>query len=360
MFLLLLAPAAVLLVLLAEADNRWVEFFFLPYVYRPLSFVIGSLCSLFPFSVTEVLAVLAAAGALVWSGFFIAGLIRGKKDRKHRLYRAFINVLCILSCALFLFEIEMGLNYYRFRAAYYLGLDVHESSTDELYELTRALADDINENRALLAEDGGGVALLSDGGRYETSAAARDAYKKLSERYPFLKAADIRNKPLLSSRLFSAALTTGIYIPFTFESNINVDVPEYTIPATMCHELTHFRGFMREEEANFLGYLACAGSDRADFRYSAAMMAFSYCYPRLRSADKERAVEIARTLCGGALRDIAAEDEYWEPFRNTAVSEATGKVYEGYLRANDQKSGLASYGEMVDLLLAYQRKNGGK
>ena len=156
--------------------------------------------------------------------------------------------------------------------------------------------------------------------------------------------------------MFSAVLTTGIYIPYTFESNINVDVPEYTIPATMCHELTHYRGFMREEEANFLGYLAAAGSERADFRYSAAMMAFTYCYPRLRSADKERAVEIARSLCDGAMRDITADDEYWEPFRKTTVSEVSGAVYGGYLGANGQESGLKSYGEMVDLLLALQRK----
>ena len=69
-------------------------------------------------------------------------------------------------------------------------------------------------------------------------------------------------------------MTTGIYIPYTFESNINVDVPAFSIPAIMCHELTHFRGFMRENEANFLGYLACMESPRDDFRYSGAMMAF--------------------------------------------------------------------------------------
>lgn len=56
-------------------------------------------------------------------------------------------------------------------------------------------------------------------------------------------------KPVMASRLMSYGNITGIYIPFTCEANVNIDVPDYSIPATMCHELTHLRGYMREEEA---------------------------------------------------------------------------------------------------------------
>ena len=45
-------------------------------------------------------------------------------------------------------------------------------------------------------------------------------------------------------------------------------MPYYNIPHTICHELSHLKGFMREDEANFIGYLACIGSDSPDFRYS--------------------------------------------------------------------------------------------
>lgn len=355
MMLLPLLPLSLLLVLLARRDNRWVEGVFARFVYRPLSFAGGSLSSLVPFSVTEALAPAAAGAALAAVVWWIVGIARHPREYKHRLYRGLINLLCVIAVALFLFEIEMGLNYYRAPAADHLGLDVRESSAEELYTLTAALAEDMNACRAQMTEDEQGVAVLADDW-YAVSLAARDAYRQLSEQYPFLRAADIRNKPLRSSKVFSAVLTTGLYFPYTFESNINVDVPAYTVPATMCHELTHFRGFMRENEANFLGYLACMGSKRADFRYSGAMMAFSYCYPKLYRADKESALRIAQTLSEGVLRDIAYEDAYWEQYEHTAVSQASNRVYEGYLNANDQKSGLQSYGEMVDLLLAYQRK----
>ena len=355
MYILLLFPLSLLLIALARLDNRWVEHFFVRFVYKPLSYAVGSFISLFPFSVTELLAVLCAGLLVFYLVRVTVKIVKNPKAYRHQLYKLFINTLCALSAALFLFEMCMGLNYYRYEAAYYLGLDVHDSTVEELYKLTKSLADDINYYRAQMDEDENGVSILSDSNRYETSQSARDAYHSLSEKYTILKAADIRNKPLVSSKLFSTVMTTGIYIPYTFESNINVDVPAFTIPATMCHELTHFRGFMRENEANFLGYLACMESDRADFRYSGAMLAFSYCYPQLSKADKELASQVAASVSDGVMRDLIYEDEYWEPYRNTVTADVSNKVYDGYLSANNQQSGIQSYGEMVDLLLAYQR-----
>ncbi len=356
MYLMLGLPLSALLILLARVNGAWVEAFFVRFIYRPLSFVIGSVSSLVPFSVTELLAVLGVGAVIFYLCRVIRRIVKSRRI-KHELYRLFVNALCALSVAVFAFELCMGLNYYRRTAADFMGLSVTGGTTEELYELTSALAEDMKTYRQSLGEDENGAARLSDGDRYETSRAARDAYKKLSQKYGFLKAADIRNKPLVSSRLFSAFMTTGIYIPYTFESNINVDVPEFTIPATMCHELTHFRGFMRENEANFLGYLACAESDRDDFRYSAALMAFEYCYPKLRQADKELASKVARGVPEGVLRDIQAEDDYWARFEKKAAAQVSDKVYNGYLNFNGQQSGTQSYGEMVDLLLAYRRKN---
>lgn len=355
MYILVLLPLSFVLVALARLDNRWVEHFFVRFIYKPLSAAVGTLTSLLPFSVTELLAAVVLGLLVFYIVRVIIGIVKNPESIKHRLYKLFINALCAVSVALFAFQICMGLNYYRFEASHYLGLSVRESSVEELYELTKSLADDINYYRERLEEDENGVSVLSDKNRYETSKSAREAYRSLSDKYSFLKAADIRNKPLVTSKLFSAVMTTGIYIPYTFESNINVDVPEFSIPATMCHELTHFRGFMRENEANFLGYLACMESPRDDFKYSGAMMAFSYCYPQLSKADKELASLVAQNVSDGVMRDLVFEDEYWEPYRKTVTADISNKVYDSYLNANNQQSGMKSYGEMVDLLLAYRR-----
>ena len=48
---------------------------------------------------------------------------------------------------------------------------------------------------------------------------------------------------------------SGIFIPFTCEANVNATLPDWEIPFTACHELAHQRGFAREDEANYVGYL---------------------------------------------------------------------------------------------------------
>lgn len=355
MWLWLLIPLSLLLVALARLDNRWVEHFFVPYIYSPLRTVIGGFVSLFPFSVTEVLVVLLALCAIAYITCLIIRIVKHKRAWKHYLYKAFVNLVCVAAVALFGFEICMGLNYYRYEAAHYLGLDVRESTAQELYELTVRLARDMNDARADMQKDQNGIAVLSDKNRYETGRSAMLAYQRLARDYPILKGTDIRNKPLWSSEFFSMTMTTGIYIPYTFESNINVAVPEYTIPATMCHELTHSRGFMREDEANFLGYLACTYSERADFRYSGSVMAFNYCFNALYDEDIELAKKVANMCDDGVIDDIVYEGEYWDKYEGTVIAETTDKVYDGYLQANGEQSGTKSYGEMVDLLLAYYR-----
>lgn len=351
-----LIPLTFLLVFFARLDNGWVEHFFVPYIYKPLHYVIGGFCSLFPFSVTEVLVILFVIFAVWYIVRLIVRIVKQKHAWKHHLYKAFVNIVCVVSVALFGFEICMGLNYYRYEAAHYLDIEVKESNVDELYDLCLMLADDMNEARSKLKENSDGISVLSDKNRYETGKAAMQAYKKLAKDYPILEGADIRNKPLWSSEFFSMALTTGIYIPYTFESNINVAVPEHTIPATMCHELTHSRGFMREDEANFLGYLACKYSDRADFNYSGAVMAFNYCLNELYDEDIGLARKVVKKCDEGVINDMLYESEYWDEYFGNPVAETTDKVYDSYLQANGEESGTKSYGEMVDLLLAYYRK----
>lgn len=354
-WLLLLAPLGLLLTLMARVDNSWVESVHSKYVYPLFANTIGWLLSLVPFSVLEVLILLAGAGLLFYIGWSIYKMIRCRAQWKGRLLRLLLNLCGGASVLYFFFVLFMGLNYYRAPITDRLDLQVQNSSKEELYDLCELLVYDCNFYREQLQEDDRGVALLQDANFYQTADAAREAYKTLEEQIPALQAADIRNKPLLTSKLFSMVLTTGIYIPF--ESGINIDAPAHSVPATMCHELTHFRGFMREEEANFLGYLACKEATRADFRYSGSLMAFEYAFSALYGEDPALAQKIAQ-LCGeGMLRDLQAQDDYWKPYRHTVVGETSQQVYDQYLQSNGQESGIKSYGEMVDLLLAYYRNH---
>jgi len=352
-WLLLLGPLGLLLTLMARADNGWVEGFHAKYIYPFFANTIGWVVSLFPFSLLEFL-ILAGFAALIY--YIVRSIIQICRNRaawKNRTYRLGLNLMGGLSVLYFCFVLFMGLNYYRDSITVHMELSVRNSTKEELYDLCELLIADCNFYRKQLKEDENGVALLQDDDFFAVAEGAREAYAKLEEEIPVLEAADVRNKPLLTSDFFSMVMTTGIYIPF--ESGINVEIPETSIPSTMCHELTHFRGFMAEDEANFLGYLACKASDRADFQYSGSLMAFQYTFNALYDEDIELARKIAQMCDEGVLRDIQAEDAYWAQYRDTVISDASGAIYEGYLQSNDQESGLKSYGEMIDLLLAYYR-----
>ena len=82
---------------------------------------------------------------------------------------------------------------------------------------------------------------------------------------------------MILSEVLSYQGLTGIYLPFTVEANYNGDMPAYDKPFTVCHELSHLRGFMEEQEANFIAFLACIGSERTDFQYSGYLSGWVYC-----------------------------------------------------------------------------------
>ena len=149
----------------------------------------------------------------------------------------------------------------------------------------------------------------------------------------------------------------GEYSPFTIEANYNGDMPDTDKPSTVCHELSHLKGFMREDEANFIAYLACRASDSAAFRYSGALLAYIYSGNALYKENPERMIAIRDRLCGQARADLAEHNCYWRSF-DGAVADISDKMNDTYLRANAQTDGVKSYGRMVDLLLA-ERRNGG-
>lgn len=353
MYLLLTLPVGLALVLLARGGGDWVEKIYARGVHAFFENTIGRLVSLFPFSVTEWLIVLAVLGAATYTVFVVIRVCKNPIIWKHILYCAFINLLCSISLAYFFFVITMGLSYYRTPASEYLDLLVREYSVEELKEVTLWLAECANETRAQLKEDEKGVSVLMDEEFWDTSAEAQASFNRISKTYSGIGTVSARNKPMVFSKVMSSTMTLGVYFPFTFESNINVDVTAYTIPATMCHELAHVKGFMREDEANFLGFLACMQSERADFRYSGYMSAFTFALNRLANEDYAAASAVAQIVQDGVIRDDMAQEEYWKRYQDTVISQTSGEIYETYLESNDQSDGLKSYGKMLDLVIAW-------
>ena len=351
-FLILLVPISLFLTYLAALRPDVTEAVFSRSVYKWLCEVLGRVSGAIPASIAEILLYFLIVTLVVAALVFIFRLIF-REQRKQRLLRALANVAGCAGVAVFLFTIFCGLNYHRITFAEQSGLDVHPSSQQELSLLYEELVGEVNALRPLVAEDEMGVMAL---GQTPATVAERApaAYAALEQDYPVLGGFTPLPKPVQASRGLSYLDISGIYIPYTFEGNVNIDMPDYAIPFSMMHELAHFKGFMREDEANFIAYLACLETSDIAYLYSGKLLALIYTGNALYAVNPSLYAEIAAELDSRVWLDLQAASAYWSQFEGP-LAETSNQINEHYLQANAQADGLRSYGRMVDLLLADYR-----
>ncbi len=355
--LLLLWPVAGLTLLLARCSHTFAEHVFARGIYRiyrtPISFLTG----LLPWSLGELIlyAIVpaAAVGLIVW----IVHMTRGRPGRV--LLRGAVNLLCILGIVFFMFVFGCGANYYRDTYAESIGMEVAPGTDEELQGLCMALTARANALRAELEEyeDAAGVFRLPCSER-ELADRARAAMTSLGNQEPLLQGYYTRPKAVLWSEGMSRLEITGVFFPFTVEANVNVQASDYSIGAAMCHELSHMAGFMREDEANYLAYLACKNSADPMLDYSGTMLALAYCANALNRSAPDRYDLVRSAYSEGVRRDLIADANYWKQYDHQPASEFGEKMNDTYLKANAQSEGTRSYGAMVDLLLAEYRRSG--
>lgn len=348
-FILVLVPISMLLNLLARYSIGFAEFYATK-IYPFLASVIFFFTSKVRFSIAEVVIIVMI---IILIAYLIITLTNTIINKSAKFFKSFlINISVFLSIVYFLFVLFCGINYHRNEFTYYSGLEVRESSKKELIELCEILIKDANEIRAKLNSNANGVAALLDNDYNETAKRAKSSFDNISNKYNILKGNYPSPKLVYFSSVMSQAGITGVFFPFTFEANVNVHIPQYQVPATMLHELVHLRGFMREDEANFISYLACINSGFDDFAYSGTMLALTYSMNALYSEDYDAYVSMYSKYSEDVKNDLKYASNYWSQFE-TKVSEISSKVNDSYLKANNQYDGVKSYGRMVDLLLAY-------
>ena len=191
---------------------------------------------------------------------------------------------------------------------------------------------------------------------------AVEEMRRLGDEYPLLDGYYPAPKRLTFSGFFSQQYMMGYYFPFTMEANYNGKMYIANVPSTMCHELSHVKGFIYEDDANFIGYLACITSEDAFFRYSGYLSVLDYLnrdlYESLGySMETYATYEILSPL---VERDkIFLTKEAWEEVESRAVldTETVKKASRGFLETNLQingiEEGVASYGDVVEQLLIY-------
>lgn len=350
-WLLLLVPAAVILDLAAKTSPDFAEWYAVT-VYPIYANFFAAVTGVLPFSLGEAAVIILAAAVLVWLVRSIYLLVTNGENRFARSVRILSVPLLIAVCISFLCVTNYGMNHRRYTFAQISGLEVRPSSVEELYSLCVFLTQTANALREQVNEDENGVFVLSED-VYETAKNAKTYFNELNTTYPTLYTTGTP-KPVFASEVMSYLDISGIYCPFTFEANVNVHMNDSAIPFTMCHELAHLSGYMREDEANFIAFLASTHNNDLDFVYSGMFLAMIHTSNALFAADLELWKEVNAMKSDAVERDSLANNAYWDRY-DTPVAEASNKVNDTYLKANGQTLGVRSYGRMVDLLLAYFR-----
>lgn len=236
-----------------------------------------------------------------------------------------------------------------------LELEQEAVSAEELYDTAMILIEHINAETAQIGfgDDGFSVMPYS---LDEMSTHLNDAYARFCTDCDFITCMDSRVKPVLLSEVMSYMHITGVYSFFTGEANINVNFPAYTIPYTAAHELAHQRGIARENEANFIAFLVCTGSDDSYVRYSGYLNLYEYVASALYSADKELYYRASAHLNAEVKAEMNAYNRFYDRYRESTVSQVSGAVNNTYLQSQGTTAGTKSYGMVVDLAVAYYKK----
>lgn len=332
------------------ANPVFVEYFYSRGIYPILNRFASATANL-PFSAAEFLTY----AFLAFLGFFIVYIIssvfRPKKKRlASALFRSVV-LLVIISAMYASFTLGWSFNYAREPLSNSLGLDASPASAVELYGLCEHLALRADHLRSQTLEDENGVFKMN---KSKEEINAQVKYVFFNNAPPFMNLGGQTNvKGVAAPGLLSSMNTLGIFIPFTYEPNINMQMPDLYFASSALHEYAHYKGFAREDEANFIAYYLTKDSDDTDFSYSATMLALSHALNQLKDANPALHSSAYGLLTDAVKRDFANESAYWSAFKENR--ETTDAVNNNYLKSNNQEDGIQSYGRMVDLLIALKR-----
>ena len=312
------------------------------YIYPLAVTTLGRISGWLPLSVSEI-------GIYILLLAFLATLVRMILARSRTAAARWLSgVLLAVGILAFLYTACCGINYHRCSFSAEEGIVTYDYNADALREICIWLTDEVNERADRVSRDDDGVMELNA----PEQSGAVEAMRRLAEEFPSLEGYYPRPKELIVSEILSYQGLTGIYLPFTVEANYNGDMTAYNKPFTACHELSHLRGFMQEQEANFIAFLACISSGRPDFQYSGYLSGWVYCMNALYRADYESWQEVRALLDEEAEPDLSSNNAFWDRYEGM-ISETSERINDTYLKVNGQSDGVQSYDRMVDLIVAY-------
>ena len=299
----------------------------------------GRLTSLVPFSVGEFMII----AGLLW----LILILFVKWIRRHT-----IQLLVIIALIM---TLNCFVNYHCTPIKDSFEDSGREFTVDELAQLRDYIVEKCNALATEIPRDENGEIIADEARMKKVSG---EAMNNLGERFPKLSGFYVTPKPLVFSWFMSQQYMQGYFFPFSMEANYNDIMYVMNKPFTMCHELAHTRSYIFEDEANFLSYLACTGSDDILFEYSGYLGVLNYVNNAFyENVSKEE--YLSHTKISDQVREdnIFLTKENWKkvedssPLDTEKVKKAADTFVDTTLKVNGVGDGKASYNRVVELML---------
>ncbi|MBU3091789.1 DUF3810 domain-containing protein [Clostridium sp. CF011] len=353
-FLILLLPLGILLTQISRMFPTLIEKYYSSFFYKIIANILSAITHFLPFSLAELTIIFFVTFALLYILKTTFDLYKYENKRLGILKHFVLNILAASGLIYFSFQFLWGFNYQRLTLNKIFQLNVRSSSSNELASLCMHLINSSSSLRKKTNENQYGVMELSYNKKYILKT-AQLGYDKVSLKYAALKGNYGIPKGILLSSPMCYTGITGFYFPFTNEANINMAEPDSFLPFTTVHEMAHQRGFAKEDEANYIAYIACINHPYIDFQYSGTLAALSYSLNALQKSDSQKYKELILTCSTGVINDLKYNQSFWEMYSGP-IEKIGDKINDTYLKSQNQQSGTKSYGAMVDLLLADYRE----
>ena len=336
---------------LYSADSLRVENGYSTGFYQPLSAFLRRVLGWLPFSFGDILYGLAVAWIL-WKFIKVVRAIFKKQVTKDRFFRGALKLAAIFLTVYVCFNTFWGINYKRKGIAGQLQLTMGNYTNDELKKMNGLLVERVNAAKLFLVNSK--TAYPSNP---ELFRMVQHAYSSIDSIYPFLQYHTISIKSSLWGWMGNYTGFTGYYNPFTGEAQVNTTIPKFILPYTTCHEVAHQLGYAKENEANFVGYLAASASADTLLHYSVYLDLFIYSNRNLFRSDSLA----ARTFYKALIPPIKDDLNEWRNFNTrhrNPIEPIIRWAYGKYLESNEQPQGVLSYDEVTGFLIAYYKKYG--
>jgi hypothetical protein len=354
---ILLIPVSLLLQLICKNNPQLTESIYSREIYPALASIISPIFGILTFSAAETILTALIILLLI---AIIKSFRRFIKIGPIVLLRGFLNLTAIFSIGFFLFTVMWGLNYYREPLATNLKLKVGTPTVSELSTVMNQEIEAINKLCPQINYDKNGHSYYPGGPnalRTQVNAGYTALDASLKPRDKIINHIRAWPKSIFLSQIMTYTGTLGMFIPFTYEPSFNTDVPQFVIPFDISHESAHFKGFAREDEANFLAYLSCKNNPNVYYQYSGYMNALIYVSSPLYTANNSLWQKDISKLDRRAASDLNYYNDFFNEHESKTLTNAANSINNSYLKSQGQ-AGIISYNDFVNLLCDQYRTDG--